>query len=271
MAAESNGGNGMYEYGDLPPHPLVCGLAVGVDENGSLAEAIQAVAYSLDLGNSGGGAPTGASGPPAGGGAPPSEGGAPPTGGGAPPTGGGAPPTGGGAPPTGGGAPPAGGGAPPAGGGAPPTGGGGPPPNLWGALRSFPGPRRPPVVVFAGYLGPQRTDPYPDYPSNDKWRLLYQDAKAMSWLMVPEKAIVLFNRSRDNKAAFRLRDYIRVRADAPVRQGTEEESEQARFLVGTFTCASDLHDSLIEASTASAGSGILCAPTPECCPLHRTG
>ena len=47
----------------------------------------------------------------------------------------------------------------------------------------------------------------------------------MSWLMVPEDAIVLFNRCEDHKAAFRLRDYIWVRADAPVRQGTEEESQ----------------------------------------------
>jgi hypothetical protein len=83
--------------------------------------------------------------------------------------------------------------------------------------------------------------------------------------MVPEGAIVLFHRCEDHKAAFRLRDYIWVRADAPVRQGTEDESEQARFLVGTFTCASDLHDALSDARPASAGSGILCAPTPECC------
>ena len=48
----------------------------------------------------------------------------------------------------------------------------------------------------------------------------------------------------DENAAFRLRDDIWVRADAPVRQGTEEESEQARFLVGSFTCAGDLHESL---------------------------
>ena len=133
-------------------------------------------------------------------------------------------------------------------------------------LKDFPRPQRAPVVVFAGYLGPQQTAPYPDHGDNQPWRLLYQDTKARSWLMVPESAIVLFNRSKDHNAAFRLRDYIWVMADAPVRQGTEEESAQARFLVGTFTCASDLHDSLIDASTASAGSGILCAPTPECCP-----
>ena len=102
-------------------------------------------------------------------------------------------------------------------------------------------PSRPRVVVFAGYLGPPQTDPYPDDKGYGTWRLLYQDSKAMSWLMVPEGAIVLHDRARDDKAAFRLRDYIWVRADAPVRQGTEDESEQARFLVGTFTSAGDLH------------------------------
>ena len=92
--------------------------------------------------------------------------------------------------------------------------------------------------MFAGYLGPTTDGPIPrSHDATTSWRLLYQDAKAMSWLMVPEDAIVLFNRTDDNRAAFRLRDYIWVRADAPVRQGTEEESEQARFLVGTFTCA----------------------------------
>jgi len=144
------------------------------------------------------------------------------------------------------------------------------PPSTWSApwtnaLTAFSSPQRAQVVVFAGYLGPPQTDPYPDHTNNAAWRLLYQDAKAMSWLMVPESAIVLHDRASDDTAAFRLRDYIWVRADAPVRQGTEEESEQARFLVGTFTRAGDLHDSLSDASTVSAGSGILCAPTPECC------
>jgi hypothetical protein len=190
----------MSEYGDLPPHPLVCGLAVGTPR-GNLKEANQAVAYSLSLGPLGGGPPPGVAEPP----------------------------------------------------------------TLSAALNAFPSPRRAQVVVFAGYLGPRQTDPYPDHGNNRTWRLLYQDAKAMSWLMVPEGAIVLHSRTRDDNAAFRLRDYIWVRADAPVRQGTEEESEQARFLVGTFTSAGDLHDALADASTASAGSGILCAPTPECC------
>jgi hypothetical protein len=135
------------------------------------------------------------------------------------------------------------------------------------ALTKFASAERQQVVVFAGYLGPELSGPYPDHETNGDWQLLYQDSKAISWLIVPQSAIVLHNRCEDRKAAFRLRDYIWVRADAPVRQGTQEESEQARFLVGTFTSAGDLHGALSDASTASAGSGILCAPTPECC--HR--
>jgi hypothetical protein len=204
----------MPEYGDLPPHPLVCGLAVGT-RRGNLEEANQAVAYSLSVGPPRGGAPSPAGGAVLGAGGPPP--------------------------------------------------GPAEPPKMSEALDAFPSPRRAPVVVFAGYLGPRQNDPYPDHGNNRTWRLLYQDAKAMSWLMVPEGAIVLHTRSYDDTAAFRLRDYIWVKADAPVRQGTEDESEQARFLVGSFTAAGDLHNLLREASTASAGSGILCAPTPECC------
>jgi hypothetical protein len=202
MATPENDGNAEYG-GPLPPHPLICGLAVGV-AHGDLEKANQAAAYSLSL---------------------------------------------------------------------PPVKDATEPNSMSGDLEVFPRPHRPQVVVFAGYLGPSqtdKTDPYPDHHGSRTWRLLYQDAKAMSWLMVPEKAIVLHYRCEDDNAAFRLRDYIWVRADAPVRQGTQEESEQARFLVGTFTNAGDLHDSLIDASTTPAGSGILCAPTPECCPYHRT-
>jgi hypothetical protein len=139
------------------------------------------------------------------------------------------------------------------------------------AVDAFARPRRAEVVMFAGYLGPAVDDPVVKWGGKFRtWRLLYQDAKAMSWLLVPVDAIVLFNRVEDRRAAFRLRDVIWVLADAPVRQGTVQESEEARFLVGTFTRAGDLHASLLDASTAPAGSGILCAPTPECC-RHGTG
>jgi hypothetical protein len=177
---------------------LVCGLAVGVESPGKVAEANEAAAYSLSLD-----APRGSYGS----GDDVSE-----------------------------------------------------PRGLSAALKSFPGPERPRVVVFAGYLGPQLTDG-----ADRHWRLLYQDAKAMTWLLLLENGIVLHHRARDRKAAFGLRDIIWATADTPVRQGTEEESEQARFLVGSFTSAGDLHDALRDVSTASAASGILCAPTPDCC------
>jgi hypothetical protein len=132
------------------------------------------------------------------------------------------------------------------------------------AVADFADPQRAEVVTFAGYLGPEVLNPVDDKP----WRFLYQDARAVSWLLVPQDAIILHDRTRDRKAAFRLRDVIWVRADAPVRQGTEEEEQQSRFLVGPFTIASDLHSTLTDTNPPPPGSGILCAPTPECCGPH---
>ena len=133
-----------------------------------------------------------------------------------------------------------------------------------GEIPTFSDPRRAEVVVFAGYLGPVQIDAGDAASPRRIWRLLYQDANAVSWLLVPQNAIVLHNRARDKNAAFKLRDLIWVRADAPVRQGTEEESQQARFLTGNFTSACDLHATLTDANPPPPGSGILCAPTPEC-------
>jgi len=120
------------------------------------------------------------------------------------------------------------------------------------------------VVMFAGYLGPWATSPEDKRP----WWFLYQDSCATSWLLVPQDAIVLHQRAPDCKAAFQLRDVIWVKADAPVRQGDEAESRQARFLIGTFTRAGDLHASLSDGGSLSPASGILCAPTPQCCGRH---
>lgn len=131
--------------------------------------------------------------------------------------------------------------------------------------KEFSDPDRAEVVMFAGYLGPSAPEDQTSNRKNQKWwRFLYQDASATSWLLVPEDAIVLHQRAPDEKAAFQLRDVIWVKADAPVRQGNQAESEQARFLVGTFTCAGDLHASLTDAGALSPASGILCAPTPNC-------
>ena len=132
-------------------------------------------------------------------------------------------------------------------------------------LAGFADPDRAEVVMFAGYLGPSAADPE-DKTKN--WWFLYLDENATSWLLVPGDAIVLHQRAPDKKAAFQLRDVIWVRADAPVRQGDEAESRQSRFLIGTFTRAGDLHASLSDAGPLSPASGILCAPTPQCCGRH---
>jgi hypothetical protein len=138
-------------------------------------------------------------------------------------------------------------------------------------LEEFSGPRRAEVVMFAGYLGPSVDNP--EQPTSEQgnqttWRFLYQDSSATNWLLVLEDAIVLHQRAPDKKAAFQLRDVIWVRADAPVRQGDQGESEPARFLIGSFTRAGDLHASLSDAGSLSPASGILCAPTPQCCGRH---
>lgn len=121
----------------------------------------------------------------------------------------------------------------------------------------------PEVTTFSGYLGGTV-----EQPSGTTWRVMYQDQKAVTWLLVPNEEIVLHERVEDKKAAFRERDVIWVKADAPVRQGRRGESEQSMFLVGSFTSAGDLHASLIVGGTYGGESGILCAPTPDCCGKH---
>jgi hypothetical protein len=121
----------------------------------------------------------------------------------------------------------------------------------------------PELTTFSGYLGGTV-----DEPSGKTWRVMYQDQKAVTWLLVPDQEIVYHQRVADHKAAFGRRDVIWVKADAPVRQGRRGESEQSMFLVGSFTNAGDLHASLIVGSTYGGDSGILCAPTPECCGKH---
>ncbi|MGZ4324253.1 MAG: hypothetical protein ACXVHJ_20195 [Solirubrobacteraceae bacterium] len=121
----------------------------------------------------------------------------------------------------------------------------------------------PELTTFSGYLGG-----IVNQPSGPAWRVMYQDQKALTWLLVPEGEIVLHRRVEDKKAAFKERDVIWVKADAPVRQGRRGESEESMFLVGSFTSAGDLHASLVVGGTYGGESGILCAPTPDCCGKH---
>ena len=120
----------------------------------------------------------------------------------------------------------------------------------------------PELAIFSGYLGGTIEH------DENEWRLLYQDPKALTWLLVPDDQIVMYDRVEDKSAPFKQRDVIWLKNETPVRQGLGAESDQARFLVGPFTSAGDLHASLTGDSTLPAESGILCAPTPMCCTRH---
>jgi hypothetical protein len=120
----------------------------------------------------------------------------------------------------------------------------------------------PELTNFSGYLGGTVES------NGTQWRVMYQDARALTWLLVPDEQIVLHDRVEDKSAAFGERDVIWVKTDTPVRQGLGAEYDQARFLVGSFTSAGDLYASLTGGGALSPASGILCAPTPECCMRH---
>ena len=89
----------------------------------------------------------------------------------------------------------------------------------------------------------------------------------MSWLLVPEDAIVLHHRARDKKAAFRLRDYHLGKSRRAGAAGRQKAS-QSRLgsWLGLSPAPVTYMQSLSDASAALCRrSGILCAPTPECC------
>ena len=121
---------------------------------------------------------------------------------------------------------------------------------------------RPKVAAFSGYLGGTVQS------RGKEWRVLYLDASALTCVLVCSDDIVLHERAQDSDAAFNCRDVIWVKADAPVRQGGSEEPAEAWFLVGGFTSAGDLYASLTAGGTLAGDSGILCAPTPNCCMRH---
>jgi hypothetical protein len=130
------------------------------------------------------------------------------------------------------------------------------------AVDKFASYSRPTVAAFSGYLGGTVTD------HGKEWRVLYLDASALTCVLVCSDDIVLHKRVHDRHAAFDCRDEIWVKALAPVRQGSSEEPTEAWFLVGSFTSADDLQASLTAGGTLAGNSGILCAPTPNCCMRH---
>jgi hypothetical protein len=116
----------------------------------------------------------------------------------------------------------------------------------------------PELALFAGFLGGTIEH------AGTTWRLLYQDPKAVTWLLVEDDEIVWYDSVDDKSSPSGRRDVLWLKKETTVGQGAGHESAEAHFLRGTFTSAGDLHASLIDERPPPAGSGILCAPTIEC-------
>jgi hypothetical protein len=119
------------------------------------------------------------------------------------------------------------------------------------------------LSLFAGYLGgPVDHD--------GKWRLVYLDARLTDWMLVPETAIVAFQRLDDDNAPSGKRDVLWVDSTANLVRGSGPRATEGRFLVGELTRAGDFAAST-SGGTFSAASGLLCeATTPGCCTITRT-
>jgi hypothetical protein len=119
--------------------------------------------------------------------------------------------------------------------------------------------------MVAGYLGGcvSRGEALPDR------QLLYLDARLSTWLQISLADVALFNRVRDDTAAFRLRDIIWLRPDARVVRGDDSDSVEQSYLNGPFIRVADLETSLGGGGVTSRSSGLVCeAITPGCCTLR---
>jgi hypothetical protein len=124
----------------------------------------------------------------------------------------------------------------------------------------------PELVTFAGFLG--GTLEYTAGRETTKWRLLYLDAKLVTWLLVRESEIVQRASVEDRRTPFGGRDVIWIAADTSVSRGSgapQPEEVQARYLRGDFTRAGDFA-ATINSGTFSSPTGVFCEhPTPGCC------
>jgi hypothetical protein len=122
----------------------------------------------------------------------------------------------------------------------------------------------PGLTLFAGYIGGSLSR------DGAPWRLVYLDSRLDSWLLVPERDIVVHQRLRDANAPSGRRDLLWVDATANLLRGSGPQTSDGRFLVGQLTRAGDFAAST-GSGTFSAASGLLCeATTPGCCIVTRT-
>ena len=123
-------------------------------------------------------------------------------------------------------------------------------------------PTIPPLVTFAGFLGGAIDA------AGTTWRVLYLDAKLLTWLLVSEDDIVQSERVTDITAPFGQRDVIWLKSSASLTEGTgppRAAELEAQFLRGDFIGADDFSASLT-GGTFSRATGLLCeVQTPGCC------
>jgi len=116
------------------------------------------------------------------------------------------------------------------------------------------------LAAFGGYLGGTTDHP----PGKKRWQILYLDAKLLTWLLVQQDEILFHQRLEDDKAAFKERDVIWVRADALVGRSSGPPS---LWLSGDFTRAADFTAPLAGGGVAAPATGIFCdVASPPCCP-----
>jgi hypothetical protein len=121
----------------------------------------------------------------------------------------------------------------------------------------------PELSAFSGYLGGAITGPASD---DTQWRVLYLDAKLVTWLLIRTNDILNRKSVDDETAPYGKRDVVWLRRDAAVLSGSGAQAVAERFLRGAFTSAGDFATAIV-GGTFTAASGIFCdAPTPNCCP-----
>jgi hypothetical protein len=126
-------------------------------------------------------------------------------------------------------------------------------------------------VLVAGYLGggvgpagDQRTGLV-----SDPVQVLYLDAGLVNWLLVPLAEVALFNRVKDDSAAFGVRDILWLRPDAKLVSGDRSESVVRNYLNGPFVRVDEISVT-ISGGTYPRQSGLLLeATTPGCCSRTR--
>jgi hypothetical protein len=122
----------------------------------------------------------------------------------------------------------------------------------------------PGLSLLAGYLGGPVTD------NGTAWQLLYLDSRLDTWVLVPEDAIIVHERLKDENAPSGRRDVLWVDATANLLHGSGPRTNEGRFLVGDLTRAGDFA-ATTTGGTFSVATGLLCeTTTPGRCLSSRT-